>query len=116
MSGPQCWDSHADPGLQPERTELAWGRTSLSILAAGAVFVRWMTMHGLLVGIPVVVSVLLATMVGITRKHRFHQAVRGVHIERLQPNIGTVAATAATAVVLSLLGIFIVLFVPSEPR
>jgi Cu2+-exporting ATPase len=35
-----------DPGLQPERTALAWGRTVLTLIAASAVCLRWLPDQG----------------------------------------------------------------------
>ena len=43
-----------DRGLQPERTTLAWQRTSISFLAAALLFLRWAATHG-----PVVTGVVL---------------------------------------------------------
>lgn len=40
---------HGDPGLQPERTVLAWGRTTLTLVTASAIFLRWIPEHGPLV-------------------------------------------------------------------
>ena len=40
---------HEDPGLQPERTVLSWGRTMLALCTAAAIFLRWLPMQGPLV-------------------------------------------------------------------
>jgi uncharacterized membrane protein YidH (DUF202 family) len=35
------WHRRDDPGLQPERTELAWQRTMISFVAAALLLTRW---------------------------------------------------------------------------
>ncbi len=52
-----------DPGLQPERTALAWQRTSIGFVGAAMLFLRWGTQHGPVV---VVVTVLAALVAGWT--------------------------------------------------
>ena len=37
---------HSDPGLQPERTTLAWTRTVVAMLVVGAVMLRWAHLYG----------------------------------------------------------------------
>ncbi|NKX52859.1 DUF202 domain-containing protein, partial [Arthrobacter deserti] len=37
---------HTDAGLQPERTALAWTRTTLALVVASVFFLRWMPSHG----------------------------------------------------------------------
>ncbi|GAA5201911.1 DUF202 domain-containing protein [Arthrobacter gyeryongensis] len=105
---------HGDAGLQPERTELAWGRTTLSMMAAAAVFLRWMPHHGWFVGALVAASVLTALAINRTRKRRFHRAIHGINQEAITPDIASTAAVAASVVVLAGLGIFTVLLLPAE--
>lgn len=107
--------SHADTGLQPERTDLAWGRTILSVLVATAVFLRWIPHHGLFVGTLIVTAATTAVVISFTRKRRLHRAVRGINQGRIPPDVASTAAFAASAVILSLLSIYTVLFVPLNP-
>ena len=55
-----------DPGLQPERTALAWQRTAVGFVGAALLFLRWSAQHG-----PVVVGVttLAAVVAGWTFAH-----------------------------------------------
>jgi uncharacterized membrane protein YidH (DUF202 family) len=43
------WHRRDDPGLQPERTELAWQRTMISFVAAALLLTRWAGRFGGLV-------------------------------------------------------------------
>ncbi|MET3812554.1 DUF202 domain-containing protein [Arthrobacter sp. UYEF3] len=104
--------THGDAGLQPERTDLAWSRTTLAIIVAATIFLRWMPHHGWFVGTLVAASILTALAIHLTRKRRVHRAIYGIKQESMPPDITSTAAVAASLVVLALLGIYTVLFLP----
>jgi uncharacterized membrane protein YidH (DUF202 family) len=106
---------HGDSGLQPERTDLAWSRTTLAMVAAAAVFLRWLPHHGWFVGTLVGGAIVTALAINVTQKRRFHRAVRGINQESMPPNVGSTAAVAASVVILAALGIYTVLFLPLQP-
>jgi uncharacterized membrane protein YidH (DUF202 family) len=107
--------THGDPGLQPERTDLAWRRTGMSLVVAAAVFVRWMPHHGLFVGTLTVISVLAAWGITATRKRRLLRAIQGIRRENLLADTSSTASLAVSVVVLAALGIYTVLFLPLGP-
>ncbi|MDQ0618164.1 DUF202 domain-containing protein [Arthrobacter globiformis] len=115
MPAPRHRPRHGDGGLQPERTDLAWGRTTLSMVVAAAVFLRWLPHHGWFVGTLVAAAILTATAINFTRKRRFHRAIHGINHEHMPPDIASTTAVAASVVILSLLGIYTVLFLPLNP-
>lgn len=100
---------HGDTGLQPERTDLAWGRTTMSMVVAAAIFLRWMPHHGWFVGTLVAAAVVTALALNLTRKRRFHRAIHGIQQERMTPDIASIAAVATSVVILAALGIYTVL-------
>ncbi|MGY4542551.1 uncharacterized membrane protein YidH (DUF202 family) [Arthrobacter sp. UYNi723] len=104
--------THGDSGLQPERTDLAWGRTTMSMVVAAAIFLRWMPHHGWFVGTLVAAAFFIALAINRTRKHRFHRAIHGMQQERMTPDIASTAAVAISVVLLAALGIYTVLFLP----
>jgi uncharacterized membrane protein YidH (DUF202 family) len=106
--------THGDAGLQPERTDLAWGRTTMAMVVAAAVFLRWMPHHGWFVGTLVAAAVITAVAINLTRKRRFGRAVHGITEESMAPDAASTAAVAASVVVLALLGTYTVLFLPLE--
>ncbi|MGO3362028.1 MAG: DUF202 domain-containing protein [Corynebacterium sp.] len=96
-----------DPGLQPERTTMAWGRTSLAYLVAAAVMLRWAPHYG---GIVVLASgVLLLVAFGIygTQRRRYRRSARSVHGagELLGASVVPVIALAVCTVLLGCAGI-----------
>ncbi|WP_406299412.1 DUF202 domain-containing protein [Embleya sp. NBC_00888] len=81
MSGPASLPgAPLDPGLQPERTRMAWSRTSLAFVANGALLVhaghvpdRWWFM---LPGCAVMAAGLTVYVVGLLRHRQVDRAVR----------------------------------------
>jgi uncharacterized membrane protein YidH (DUF202 family) len=103
---------HGDSGLQPERTDLAWNRTTMAMVVAAAVFLRWLPHHGWFLGTLVAGAGVAALAINLTQKRRFSRAVQGIKQETMPPHVVSTAAVAATVVALSLLGIYTVLFLP----
>ncbi|MET3174627.1 UNVERIFIED_ORG: uncharacterized membrane protein YidH (DUF202 family) [Arthrobacter sp. UYCu721] len=100
--------------MQPERTNLAWGRTVMSMVVAATIFLRWTQHHGWILGPLVVVAATAALVIGVTRKQRFYRAIHGINQGHLAPDIQSVSTAAASVVILALMGICVVLFLPLE--
>lgn len=97
-----------DPGLQPERTRLAWSRTALAFLANGGLMLHaghrldhwgWLVPGAVVIAVSVFVYVASAV-----RFRRVDDAIR-----RGTPVVGTVpiALTAAAAVFVSLVAVVV---------
>ncbi|MGP9725220.1 DUF202 domain-containing protein [Corynebacterium sp. AOP40-9SA-29] len=109
-----------DPGLQPERTSMSWGRTSLAYLVAAAVMLRWAPHYGAVVvgvsgGLMLVAGVIYATQ--RRRYDRYRRVVAGsvagaqTGSQDAAPGVssGAVVALTAGTVVLGLAGMVFVL-------
>lgn len=105
-----------DPGLQPERTSMSWGRTSLAYLVAAAVMLRWAPHYGAVVvgvsgGLMLVAAVIYATQ--RRRYDRYRRVVAGAQTgaQDAAPGVssGAVVALTAGTVVLGLAGMVFVL-------
>jgi uncharacterized membrane protein YfcA len=101
--------SHGDPGLQPERTTLAWGRTLLALVTASALFLRWLPQHGLPILLLLAVSAAAALAIYATQRRRYSARSRGLSSEKLDADITAVMWTAFAGVALGGLGIGVVL-------
>ncbi len=99
---------HADPGLQPERTSLAWTRTGLSLAFTSAVFIHWAPRYGATVWIMVAISLLAAALVGSTRGRRYAHSVRGIVQERAEPQVLPVFLLGATSALLGVIGLVVI--------
>lgn len=93
---------------------MAWGRTTLSLIVAAAVFLRWMPHHGWFGATLVAASVVTALAINLNRKRRSHRAINGIKNEAITPDVASIAAVAASVIVLAILGIFTVLLIPIE--
>jgi uncharacterized membrane protein YidH (DUF202 family) len=101
--------AHEDPGLQPERTILAWGRTVLALITAAAVCLRWVTHHGVFVLTLFAVSVGAGAVIYLSQRARYARSCRGITDETVAADAVGVLSLATATVVLGVLGICVVL-------
>ena len=101
---------HDDPGLQPERTVLSWGRTLLSLCGAAALHLRWRPTHGAFVLSLLIVALSLAAGIYATQRMRYRRSVTGIATDEITPDAASVLLTAAACVLLGLLGLVAILF------
>lgn len=97
------------PGLQPERTVIAWNRTMVSFLIASVVFLRWLPHYGAGVIYLVALSMLLALGIFASQRARYRKMSRGVRAERVSADVLAVLLTAGTVLALGVCAIVIVL-------
>lgn len=100
---------HRDPGLQSERTTMAWARTLLTFVVVAAVFLRWAPRHGSFVLVLFGLAVVTAGAIYLTQRSRYTRSVRDVAQERSTPEVGAVLATSAAVLGLGALGLYVVL-------
>jgi len=103
---------HEDPGLQPERTALAWARTLLTVLGVSALFLRWLPYHGAFVGTLLVISLLTATAIWLTQQRRYIRSANGLDHGHMEANLVSVMGMAASVCVLGALGLYTVIHLP----
>ncbi|WP_218221115.1 DUF202 domain-containing protein [Nesterenkonia sp. Act20] len=100
---------HADPGLQPERTVLSWGRTMLLFALVGAVFLRWMPYYGLWTLALAAGCALVAGGIYLTQKLRYSRQSRGIAEGRVEADVRAVLATTCATIALGVMGLLAVL-------
>lgn len=100
---------HEDPGLQPERTVLAWGRTLLLFTTVAAVFLRWLPRYGALMLVLALLAAAVAGAIYVTQRLRYRRQSRGISDESLEPDVAAVLVTSAATCALGVLGVVVVL-------
>ncbi|GGG67610.1 membrane protein [Kocuria dechangensis] len=100
---------HNDPGLQPERTTLAWGRTILAFITAAAICLRWVSHHGVFVLALFALAVITGTAIYLTQRARYARSSSGIATERIAADVLGVLGLSLATVVLGTLGIYTVL-------
>lgn len=98
----------ADPGLQPERTSMAWGRTSMAYLVAAAMTLRWVPHYGATVVIVTGGLVLVALGIYAGQRRRYRRAALGVVNDRLHNSVGAVIALAFCTVALGAMSVLLI--------
>ncbi|MGN8131832.1 DUF202 domain-containing protein [Paenarthrobacter sp. 22069] len=106
---PHASSPHGDPGLQPERTALAWGRTMLAMVTASAFFLRWLPTYGAPILVLPVISGGTALAIYLTQRRRYRVRSRGLAGESIEADLSAVLWTALAGVVLGGVGIVVVL-------
>lgn len=96
---------HADPGLQPERTVMSWGRTVLALQVTALMFVRWYSQVGAWAFAPAALSSLAGAAILLGQRRRYSRQSTGITDERVRPALRTVAGMVAFIVSLSCLGL-----------
>ncbi|MDR7082478.1 uncharacterized membrane protein YidH (DUF202 family) [Arthrobacter ginsengisoli] len=114
MARPRPAAIHDDPGLQPERTDLAWRRTSLTLVTAACIFLRWVPHYGWFAGTLVTASLMVALGIALTQRRRYHHHASGIGGAVMTANVRATAAIAGSVVVLAALGIYTVLYLPLQ--
>ena len=98
-----------DPGLQPERTALAWQRTAISFAAASLLFLRWATQHGPLVVVLVMAAVATATWIFVHTRTRLRRVVHHFPSLGLEPAASEVLVVTAAATILGVAAVWVTL-------
>ena len=109
MPGPPAAPVHQDPGLQPERTVLSWGRTAIALFAAALVFLRWLPHYGPWILVLIGVAGTIAASIYATQRSRYSARVRGVVAERFHPDVAAIFWTSGSVLLMGILGLIILL-------
>lgn len=96
---------HADPGLQPERTVMSWGRTVLALHVTALMFVRWYSEVGVWAFAPAALAALVGAAIMLGQRRRYGHQSAGITDERVRPAWRTAAGMVAFVVALSCLGL-----------
>ncbi|AGF72480.1 DUF202 domain-containing protein [Corynebacterium halotolerans] len=100
---------HGDPGLQPERTTLAWARTTVSYAVSSAILLRWLPHFGPFVIALICLMVLTALGIYASQRSRHQAAVRGLSVGRVRAQTGSVLTMTLGMVVFGVSGIILIL-------
>lgn len=101
-----------DPGLQPERTALAWGRTLTALVGSSLLFLRWVPGHGLFAVVLVLAALGAALGIYLSQRRRYARGVAGVSRGRVDADVVAVMCTSSAVLAMAAMGIYTVLLLP----
>ncbi|KUL26924.1 YidH family protein [Actinoplanes awajinensis] len=94
-----------DPGLQTERTYLAWQRTGLAFAGVGALLLRSCLSDGTLLAVPGAGGLLTGALLIIRAQRRYRATSAAVRNAHPTSNRRLVATVAAVTILLCLTGL-----------
>lgn len=99
---------HEDSGLQPERTILAWARTTVSFFVAAAIFLRWLPHYGPQLGVLVILAAAAAIAIYASQRRRYAEQARGLSRQAIRADVSAVFWMTAVVVLVGIAGVWIV--------
>ena len=96
---------HEDPGLQPERTVMSWGRTVLALGVVALTFVRWYPEVGVTALAPALIAAVIGLLIMARQRSRYRRQSQGIVQGAVRPATASVLGLTASAAVLAGLGI-----------
>lgn len=99
---------HGDPGLQPERTSLAWTRTHISCIVVGAICLRWSPHYGTVAVAPALVAIMTALWIVIRQRRRYRMQSTGLSSATLEADVFPVVIITVATLVIGLSGLILI--------
>jgi uncharacterized membrane protein YidH (DUF202 family) len=103
---------HTDPGLQPERTVMSWGRTLLALCVAAVMFLRWYATAGPLALAPAAVCAVAGLAIHLLQRRRYGTQSAGIARERVHADVWAVLWMVVLVVSLAVLGLLAIWLEP----
>jgi uncharacterized membrane protein YidH (DUF202 family) len=91
-----------DPGLQPERTSLAWARTVLGYLVVATIGLKMAPLSGTTAVASALAYLGVAVVVALRRTPRYREDRRQLRVERSRPPVLEVLTLSAVTAALAL--------------
>lgn len=101
--------THGDPGLQPERTTLAWTRTLVSYAVCSAILLRWLPYYGTFVVALIFLMVATALGIHVSQNSRHQASVQGLSAGRVRPQVRAVLVMTSGMIIFGVSGIILIL-------
>lgn len=101
----------ADKGLQPERTAMAWTRTSAAMMVCSLTLLRWSEPYPAVVFSAIGLLVVMALVIALRNRSIYRRQATGLVDELVEANVRGVLAMTAAMCLLGAIGVFLVLSV-----